>query len=154
MWRIAKTSHRRLILLRRRHRIKVTKKDGDSMKRSLILALTVGALLLCAQDNSPRLTGVEPETAKAGDTLTANGENLNKPNLVDLFLTDGTKDYKVVISEQSGTAVKFKVPANVPAGRFALMVLTGGKEPKLMEQPVKGTIQQERPPLSCPPPTY
>jgi hypothetical protein len=111
------------------------------MKRSLILALTLSALLLCAQDNSPRLTAVEPATAKTGDVLTATGENLDKPNLVDLFLTDGTKDYKVAISEQSGTAIKFKVPANVPAGRFALMVLTGGKEPKLMEQPVKVTIE-------------
>ena len=112
------------------------------MKLFLILALALGALVLYAQDTSPRVSGVEPGTAKAGDILTATGENLDKGNLVDVFLTDGSKDYKGTITEQNGTSVKFKVPANVPAGRFALMVLTGGKDPKLMEQPVKVTIEQ------------
>jgi hypothetical protein len=45
------------------------------------------------------------------------------------------------VTEQAATAIKFKVPEKVTPGRFALMVLTGGKEPKLIEQPVKVTIE-------------
>jgi hypothetical protein len=34
------------------------------------------------------------------------------------------------------------VTANVRPGRLALMVLTRGREPKLIEQPVKVTIEE------------
>jgi hypothetical protein len=34
-----------------------------------------------------------------------------------------------------------KVPTAAKPGRLALMVLTKGKEPKLIEQPVKVTIE-------------
>ena len=36
---------------------------------------------------------------------------------------------------------KFKIPAAAKAGRFSLMILTGGKDPKYIEQPVKVTIE-------------
>jgi len=41
--------------------------------------------------------------------------------------------------EQTATGLKIKIPAKA-TGRMALMILTGGKEPKLIEQPVKVTI--------------
>jgi len=44
--------------------------------------------------------------------------------------------------EQSATSIKFKIPAKVPAGRLALMVLTTGKDAKYMEQPVKVQIDE------------
>ena len=46
------------------------------------------------------------------------------------------------MTEQTATSIKFKIPAKAPAGRFALMLLTTGKEPKLIEQPVKLTVEQ------------
>jgi len=61
--------------------------------------------------------------------------------VVELYLTDGKKDTKVRMTEQGPTVIKFKVPDKVTTGRFALMVLTGGKDTKLIEQPVKVTIQ-------------
>jgi hypothetical protein len=114
---------------------------GYWMKLFLTLALMTATLALQAQQDSPRMTGVEPETAKAGDALTVTGERLDKDNVAEVYLTTGSKDYKGAISEQTATTIKFKVPADVPAGRYALMVLTAGKDPKLMEQPVKVSIE-------------
>ena len=48
----------------------------------------------------------------------------------------------VDVTEQTPTSIKFKIPAKATAGRFALMLLTTGKEPKLIEQPVKLTVEQ------------
>ena len=115
------------------------------MPSRTILTFIALALLLTAarpaQAPMPRLTSVEPASGKAGDVLAANGENLQKPNVVELFLTDGKNDQKMVIVEQTPTAIKFRVPTNTKPGRFALMILTGGKEPKLLEQPVKVDIE-------------
>ncbi|MEK7753133.1 MAG: IPT/TIG domain-containing protein [Acidobacteriota bacterium] len=88
------------------------------------------------------MTSVEPANGKVGAEVTVTGENLEKKNVSDVFLTDGSIDLKVVISEQTATAVKFKIPAKATAGRWALMVLTPGKEPKLIEQPVKLTVDE------------
>ena len=62
--------------------------------------------------------------------------------MAELFLTDGKNDLKVPIQEQTATNLKFKIPTAAKPGRFALMILTKGKEPKLIEQPVKVTIDQ------------
>lgn len=117
-------------------------KDGNQMRLSLmtpLLALTV--IVLYGQQTMPRMTGVEPDSAKAGDVLTVSGEHLDKGEVMELYLTDGKKDTKCRMTEQSPTAIKFQIPDKVTAGRFALMVLTGGKDPKLIEQPVKVTIE-------------
>jgi hypothetical protein len=114
---------------------------GYPMNLFLTLALAFATLVLQAQQPAPRMTGVEPGNAKVGDTLTASGENLDRANVAELYLTDGSKDYKVAMTEQTGSSIKFKVPSEIPAGRFALMILTKGKAPKLMEQPVKVTIE-------------
>src|SRR6266851_8993761 len=90
-----------------------------------LLVLTV--IVLYAQQTMPRMTGIEPDSAKAGDVLTVSGEHLGKGEVVELYLTDGKKDTKVQMTEQGDTAIKFKVPEKAVAGRFALMVLTGGK---------------------------
>ena len=112
------------------------------MKRSFIALLPAAlALVLMAQQAMPRMTGVEPANGKAGDVLAAAGENLDKDQVKELYLTAGSTDLKVEITEQTGTAIKFKIPAKAAAGRYSLMILTGGKEPKLIEQPVKLTVE-------------
>lgn len=112
------------------------------MKLSLMAPLVVlAAGVLYAQQAMPRITSVDPDTAKAGDILTATGEHLDKGEVVEVYLTDGKKDTKVQVTEQAPTSLKVKVPDKVTPGRFALMVLTGGKEPKLIEQPVKVNIE-------------
>ncbi|HXG32825.1 MAG TPA: IPT/TIG domain-containing protein [Bryobacteraceae bacterium] len=107
----------------------------------ILAALVAVPLLVDAQAAFPRMTAVEPANGKAGDVLNVTGENLGKENVAQVFLTDGKNDFKVEITEQADTAIKFKIPANIKPGRFSLMVLTTGNQPKLIEQPVKVTVE-------------
>ncbi len=100
-----------------------------------VVALLVFPPALTAQNC--RISGVDPDSGKAGDTMGATGEQIGQGNVVELYLTDGSNDIKVVIVSQSETAIKFKVPAGVKPGRYSLMIKTGGANPKLLEQPVK-----------------
>ncbi len=63
----------------------------------------------------------------------------NNANVDTLYLTDGTNDFKCQMVEQTATTIKFKVPDNMKAGRWALMVHT--KKNQLIEQPVKLTVE-------------
>lgn len=117
------------------------------MKRSLIrflmvlLIATVAPMSADAQSDFPRLSSVTPDTGKIGDVLTVEGENLDRNLVRELYLTDGQTDWKTEIVEQTATSIQFKIPAGAKTGRFNLMVLTGGKEPRLLEQPVKVTVE-------------
>jgi hypothetical protein len=86
------------------------------------------------------MVSVEPGNGKVGDVLAIAGENLQKELVVKVYLTDGKNDIQCEVTEQTEKAIKFKIPAKA-AGRLALMVLTSGKEPKYIEQPVKVTVE-------------
>jgi hypothetical protein len=113
------------------------------MKLSFISALLLASSWVCyAQDGLPRMTSVEPMSGKAGDTIVVAGENLQKEQVVKVFLTDGKNDMPVEVTEQTATSIKFKIPGKVATGaRLALMILTGGKDAKYIEQPVKVMIE-------------
>jgi hypothetical protein len=111
------------------------------MRLSKICTLTVAACLAAfAQAALPRMTTVQPDTAKAGEVLAISGENLAKEQVAKVYLTDGTNDVECAITEQTPTAIKIKVSAKAK-GRLALMILTAGKDSKLIEQPVKVSIE-------------
>jgi len=113
------------------------------MKLSFALPLFLAASLAAfAQQTMPRMTTVDPGTGKAGDEITVAGENLEKTLVAKVYLTDGKNDVLVDLTEQTATSIKFKIPTKAAAGRFALMLLTTGKEPKLIEQPVKLTVEE------------
>ena len=104
----------------------------------------VGLLLLPfnAKAQGTRINSVDPLTAKVGDAVTAQGEGLGSAAVDELYLTTGTEDVKVEIVEQSDKAIKFKVPSGVKSGRWTLMThLKSGTGPKLVEQPVKLTVE-------------
>ena len=107
----------------------------------VLLTATVIPLPANAQASFPRLMSVAPDTGSAGDELTVEGENLDRATVKELYLTDGQTDWKTEIVEQSATSIRFKIPGNAKVGRFNLMVLTGGKEPRLIEQPVKVNVE-------------
>jgi len=111
------------------------------MKMSVIPLLAMFALLGLGQETMPRMTTVEPGNGKAGDELTIAGENLAKPGVSKLYLTDGKNDLEVQMTAQAATSIKFKIPTTAKPGRFSLMILTGGKDPKYIEQPVRVTIE-------------
>jgi len=111
------------------------------MKLSFIALLMLSATIAFAQQAMPRMTTVEPGNGKAGDELTVARENLDKAAVAKLYLTDGKNDLEVHMTEQAAASIKFKIPATAKAGRFSLMILTTGKEPKYIEQPVKVTVE-------------
>lgn len=109
----------------------------------LVVILAIPAVLP-AQSSFPRVTTVEPNTAKAGDVVSAAGENLDKANVAELLLTDNKSDVKVEITEQTAAAVKFKIPASIKAGRFSIVIRTPGSADtpaKEYVQPVRVTIE-------------
>jgi hypothetical protein len=113
------------------------------MKLSFVVALLMSASFAAhSQQAMPRMTSVEPASAKKGDVVAVTGENLDKDLVAKVYLTDGKNDTPVEVTEQSATTIKFKIPAAKVAGRLALMILTTGKEPKYIEQPVKVTIEE------------
>jgi hypothetical protein len=97
-------------------------------------------MALVAFEGFPRVTTVEPDSGKVGDIVSAKGENLDKASTGELYLTDGSKDTKVEIAEQTDKEIKFKVPADAKAGRYHLLVLTANKT-SMIEQPVIFTVQ-------------
>lgn len=110
------------------------------MRLSFIAPLLLVGIAAWAQDTMPRMSSVEPGSGKKGDVVAVTGENLDKTNVSKIYLTDGKNDLECVITNQSATEVKIKIPDKA-TGRMALMILTGGKEPKLIEQPVKVSIE-------------
>ena len=113
------------------------------MRLSLVVLFILAMCLVAsAQQPMPRMTSVEPGTGKVGDEITAAGENLQKEMVAKVYLTDGAKiDIPVEVTAQASTSIKFKIPAKAQGGRFALMLLTAGKDPKQIEQPVKLTVE-------------
>jgi|SRR5579863_4532421 len=109
------------------------------MRTWLAVGLIGMAIALGAFQALPRCTSVDPDTGKKGDTITAKGEHLSKSGMAELYLTDGKKDTKVDIAEQSDTEVKFKIP-EVAAGRYHLLTLSADKA-SLIEQPVVFTVE-------------
>ncbi|HLJ48344.1 MAG TPA: hypothetical protein VKU01_20155 [Bryobacteraceae bacterium] len=109
------------------------------MKRLLLASMFLAliAVTLRAFDSSPRIITVEPDSAKTGDAAVAKGENLDKANVVDLYLTDGKNDVKAKIAEQSAQEIKFTIP-KIGAGRYHLMT---ANKTAMIEQPVIVTIE-------------
>jgi hypothetical protein len=109
------------------------------MKTLFVVALICLAAALYAFQPLPRCATLDPDTGKTGDAISVKGENLGKKNVADLFLTDGAKDTKVSMAEQSDSEIKFKVPQIKP-GRYHLAILTANKA-SIIEQPVVLTVE-------------
>jgi IPT/TIG domain len=106
----------------------------------LLVVLMLGTVLavsLPAQGPIPSIKSVDPMSGKVGDTVKATGENLSKQSVVQVFLTDGKNDIPCEIMDQTATAIAFKIPAKATPMRYSVAVLTPGKEPKFIEQPVR-----------------
>jgi hypothetical protein len=114
---------------------------------SLILLLLIAVAAppsLTAQEVLPRFSSVDPMNGKVGTDITITGENIGAINVAKVYFTDGKNDFEVKVSEQTDTTIKTKIPAGVKPGiRYKLMLLTKGKEPKLIEQPVRVEIDEE-----------
>jgi hypothetical protein len=114
------------------------------MKPAFVVLLLVAASFAAyAQQAMPRMVSVDPPNGKKGDVIAVAGENLQKDLVSKVYLTDGKNDLIVEVTDQTDTAIKFKIPAKAAASRLALMILTTGKDAKYIEQPVKLTIDPD-----------
>lgn len=113
------------------------------MKLSVIsIVLLAAGLSAAAQEGLPRMLSVDPLSGKVGDVIAVTGENLDKTKVDKVYLTDGKNDVPVEVTEQTGTTIKFKIPAKAATGeRLAVMILTAGKDAKYIEEPVKIMIE-------------
>lgn len=116
------------------------------MKQSFVVTLlAVASVVSWAQQAMPRMTSVDPLNGKTGDVIAITGENLAKDAVAKVYLTDQKNDIQVEVLEQTATTIKFKIPAKAAAGsRLTVMVLTTGKDAKLIEQPVKVSIDEQQ----------
>lgn len=107
----------------------------------LLLLVAVASISMLAQ--VPQMSRVTPKTAKPGDVLSVTGVSLDKTKVEDLFLTDHKFDMKVKILEQDENIIRFRVPPFAKPGRMQLLVQTGGKTPRLLEQPVYVLVEDD-----------
>lgn len=130
----------------RLHRGRNTISTGDIEMRisAISIPLLVAFALpesLPSQAGMPIMRSVEPASGRIGDVLVITGENLGPESVAALYLTDGKTDVKVPIIEQTATSIRFRIPPEAIPGRLALMVLTRDKPPRLIEEPVKITVE-------------
>jgi ABC-type uncharacterized transport system substrate-binding protein len=117
-------------------------KADIKMRISLMATLLMAASFAAyAQEGIPRMFTSEPASAQRGAVITISGDYLDVGCVAKVFLTDGKNDTPVEVTEQAKTALKFKIPDKIAAGRWAVMILTPGNDAKYIEQPVKVLIQ-------------
>jgi hypothetical protein len=102
-----------------------------------VVLLLLSSAALGAQ-GSPRVTGVEPVTAKIGATVTVLGENLGKANVSSVYLSDSSEDYKVVIVEQTSEKIVVRVP-KVKAGDYNVSIQIKND---ILIQPVRLSVEE------------
>lgn len=105
------------------------------------MIVMTSAFVFAGQQNedsnlSPQALRMEPRVAKPGTVITISGISLGKDAVDEVYLTDHRFDLKVKVLEQSGDKIKIRVPPFVKAGRQQLLILTRGKTPIFLEQPV------------------
>ncbi len=115
------------------------------MKRYVILvaiaAVALFPALLLADSAFPFMSTVNHSAVNPGQSLIITGTNLDAENVASVFLTNGAEDCELVINSQTKTAIAVTIPRGTKIGRFALMILTRGETPRLIEEPVKVTVK-------------
>lgn len=116
------------------------------MLRSLIIAALLVLLVpvYCAaagrDPNTPSMTpiikAVDPDPAKAGAEATASGTNLDSAQVASVYLSQGDLMIKVKLISETDNEIRFSLPETVKAGRYGLTILTTGKEPRYIDEPV------------------
>src|SRR5579863_9125308 len=106
---------------------------------SLVLVLcTIPVVKLLGGDLGGLVTVMQqvmPSVVRSGDVVTVTGYALDAKHVKEVYLTDADNDYRVEIIEQGNVALRFRVPAKIPAGQMRLAVIVVGRD-DLLEQPV------------------
>ena len=97
----------------------------------------LGALLAVGQ-NGPRVTAVQPGSAKAESSVTLTGQNLDKDSVKNVFLSDDATDYKADLIEQAAEKIVVKVP-KVKPGSYNVSIQVGNN---ILIEPVRFKVEE------------
>ena len=107
----------------------------------LVLTLTAAFAAVSvhplAAQVAARVTGVDPASGKANDVVTIAGENLGKPHVSAVFLSDDKDDHKASVVSQEADKIVIKVP-DVKPGDYNVSIQTGNS---IFIQPIRFTVQ-------------
>ena len=110
----------------------------ESHRKWIFLAAAILLAQIAIAQNSPQITGIDPESGKVNATVTVTGESLGKSSVSAIFLSDDKTDYKATLVEQSDVKVVIKVP-EVKPGSYNISVQVGNS---ILIKPVKFMVQE------------
>ena len=111
---------------------------GFMRNRILVVAAAVFLSPVVFAQATAKVTGVNPSSGKANDSVTVMGEGLSKGSVVAVFLSDDKSDYKATIVDQAADKIVMKVPQVKPGGyNVSIQVGTG-----ILIEPVRFTVQE------------
>jgi hypothetical protein len=102
------------------------------------LALLAAVILLAPLVFAQSITGADPASGKAEDTVTLAGAKLAKDTVSGVFLSDDKTDYKATIVSQADDKIVIKVP-HVKPGVYNVSVESAKQ---IMILPVHFTVQE------------
>ena len=114
------------------------KRSKGARRRWLFLAAAIFLSPIAFAQNTPQVTGIDPTSGKVNDTATIAGENLDKPGVSAVYLSDDKNDYKAVVVDQSAQKIVIKIP-QVKAADYNVSIQVGDK---LFIKPVKFKVQE------------
>ena len=103
-----------------------------------ILTVFLWPAIRVPAQGSPRVTGVEPTTARVGANVTVTGENLGKANVTSVYLSDNNDDFKAVVVDQGANKIVVKIP-KVKAGDYNISIQI---KSDILIQPVRIAVQE------------
>lgn len=106
-----------------------------------VIAIVAVVLMAAAtgwSQGSPRVTGVAPASAKVGDSVSVNGENLGKANVSAVFISNSSDDFPATVVEQSDGKIVIKVP-KVKAGDYNVSIQVKND---ILIQPIRLAVQE------------
>jgi hypothetical protein len=104
---------------------------------TLTAAFAAISVIPLAAQVAARVTGVDPASGKANDVVTIAGENLGKPHVSAVFLSDDKDDHKAAVVSQEADKIVIKVP-DVKPGDYNVSIQTGNS---IFIEPIRFTVQ-------------
>jgi hypothetical protein len=102
---------------------------------SVVLVVVVAGLW---GQGSPRVTSVEPATAKIGASVTVHGENLGKGNVAAVFVSNSSDDFPATVVEQTEGKLVIKIP-KVKAGDYNISIQV---KSDILIQPIRLAVSE------------
>jgi hypothetical protein len=83
-----------------------------------------------------RILRLDPDSGKPGDIISAYGEQLDQSKVEALLLSDTKCAALVTIVQQNQVMIRFRIPAQLPGGRYRLVIQPAGRYAHGIEQQV------------------